>query len=350
MLAVAIWRHLPEPERGGHREPAEDGAGGAAESDAARSSAARREVNRQRVQPVRDRVLRDDPDTMSLSRAVVYVLKIPTNRWLIAASAVGYFFFAGLRTFALVFTRGQLGLSQSAATLVLFAAGLGSLAGVLLAGRIADRLIAKGRVNARIMVGAVMYVAAAGLLVPALLLTTLVVVGPLLVLAAAALSAPNPPLDAARLDIMPARLWGRAEGVRTLLRQTAQAGAPLLFGALADLFGGHAVASQSHVSAATTAGLEYTFLIMLIPLALNGLLLLGARRSYPADVATAVASERAGSGAQRPTPRARPRARDRGPSPAPHRAARSAAARHESASRARSMSGPRWSSSADAPR
>jgi hypothetical protein len=67
----------------------------------------------------------------------------------------------------------------------------------------------------------------------------------------------------------------------------------LLFGLLADLSGGGAVSSQQHVTAANTRGLQYTFLIMLIPLALNGLILLGARRSYPADVAaTAVASER----------------------------------------------------------
>jgi hypothetical protein len=91
---------------------------------------------------------------------------------------------------------------------------------------------------------------------------------------------------------MPAQLWGRAEGVRTFVRQTAQAAAPLLFGLLADLLGSRGVSSQRNVTAADTRGLQYTFLIMLIPLALNGLILLRARRSYPADVATAIASER----------------------------------------------------------
>jgi hypothetical protein len=47
------------------------------------------------------------------------------------------------------------------------------------------------------------------------------------------------------------------------------------------------------VTASATTSLEETFLIMLVPLALNGVLLLGARRSYVRDVATAVASERA---------------------------------------------------------
>jgi predicted MFS family arabinose efflux permease len=316
-LALAIWRRLPEPRRGGQTSDQSRDRDESDERDEgeAAAGAARREILRRDVQPVRKRVLREDPSEMPLRRAVAYVLTIPTNRWLIAASAVGYFFFAGLRTFVLEFARGHLNISQSAATLVLFVAGLGALAGVLIAGRLADRLIARGTVNARILVGAVVYLAAAALLVPALLLSTLVVVVPLLVLAAAALAAPNPPLDAARLDVMPARLWGRAEGVRTLLRQTAQAGAPLLFGVLADAFGGNtAVASQHHVSAATTAGLKYTFLIMLVPLALNGLLLLGARRSYPADVATAIASERVDS-ERAPSPRRATRRRGQRPRP-----------------------------------
>jgi hypothetical protein len=39
-------------------------------------------------------------------------------------------------------------------------------------------------------------------------------------------------------------------------------------------------------------GLEYTFLLFLIPLLLAGLLALIALRTYPRDVATAVASVR----------------------------------------------------------
>jgi MFS family permease len=70
------------------------------------------------------------------------------------------------------------------------------------------------------------------------------------------LAAQNPPLDAARLDIMPPLLWGRAEAVRTLLRSLAIALAPLLFGAVSDyVFGGG------------RSGLQWTFAIMILPLA-----------------------------------------------------------------------------------
>jgi MFS family permease len=306
-LAFTIWRVLPEPARGGqshiaagdeHIVDAQEAqrrrpeASSQIDGDEAADELARRAIQRRRIRPVAEHVLRTDPRTITLRHAVRYVLSIRTTRWIIAASSIGYFFFAGLRTFALVFVRGHLGLSQPAATALLFVAGLGSLLGVLTTGRLADRMIGRGKIDARLVVGGIAYVAAAALLVPALLVTTFAIAGPLLVVAAAAMAAPNPPMDAARLDIMPARLWGRAEGVRTLVRQTAQAGAPLLFGLLADLLGSGAVSNQQHVTAANTRGLQYTFLIMLIPLALNGLILLGARRSYPADVATAIASER----------------------------------------------------------
>ncbi len=103
---------------------------------------------------------------------------------------------------------------------------------------------------------------------------------PLLWLAGAALYGSNPPLDVARLDIMPHWLWGRAEGVRTLLRSVTTAIAPLLFGLISDLLGGSHQATNASGQAANSAGISYAFLIMLIPLAAGGLILLGARQDY----------------------------------------------------------------------
>jgi MFS family permease len=307
VLALALRRGLSEPERGAQTQP-----------DTGQSQpfgVARREVEKRHVDPVRERVLDRDPGELTLPAAVRYVLSIPTNRWLIAAAAVGYFFFAGMRTFALVFVRGHLALGQSMATVVLFGAGIGALVGVLVSGRLADRLIQRGRIDARVLVGAISYLAACLFLAPALVLSTLPVTLPLLMVAAGGLAAPNPPLDAARLDIMPSGLWGRAEGIRTLLRQSAQAAAPLLFGLVADLLGGATTTtSQQHIPAGTTRALQETFLIMLVPLLVTGLMLLRARRSYATDVATAIASE-AGevrSATDEPPPR-RPRRHRRRP-------------------------------------
>jgi predicted MFS family arabinose efflux permease len=286
LLAVSIWRLLPEPERGG-QSPLES-------DDDSGEEVARASIDRKDVSPIESHVLRNNPDRMSLRRAVVYVLRIRTNRWLIVASAIGYFFFAGMRTFALLFVRRHFGLDQAGATAILFVAGLGSLAGVLTAGRLADRRIRRGRLDARVQLGAISYIAASVLLVPSLLVSSLAIAVPLLMLSAAALSAPNPPLDAARLDVMPSRLWGRAEGVRTLVRQSCQTAAPLLFGLVADALGGgtQSIGAGERVARASAHGLQYAFLIMLVPLLLSGVALLAARRSYPADVATAIASER----------------------------------------------------------
>jgi MFS family permease len=313
LLALAISRLLDEPARGGRDCLLSAGSPATSDSGRARSSGegAREAVAAQDVPPVRSRVLTEAQRDMGLLQALRYVLSIATNRWLIAASAIGYFFYAGLRTFALVFTRGHLSLSQGTATAVLFLAGIGAVAGSLVAGRVADRLLGRGRLDARIIVGAIAYFAATACLVPVLATTSLVLALPFLVLAGAGLSAPNPPLDAARLDIVPSWLWGRAEAVRTLLRQSAQAAAPLVFGLVADALGGGRVSSSNHapVSAHTATALTETFALMLLPLLVSGVILVIARRGYPRDVATAAASERAAPARHRDQARRRPPSR-----------------------------------------
>jgi predicted MFS family arabinose efflux permease len=290
LLAISIWRLLPEPQRGGQSALESD-------DDDSGEEVARETIARRNVAPIESHVLRENPDRMRLRRAIVYVLRIRTNRWLIVASAIGYFFFAGMRTFAVVFVRRHFGLGQASATALLFVVGLGALAGVLIAGRLADRRIRSGHIDARVRIAAIAYVGASILLVPSLLVSSLAIAVPLLLFSAAALSAPNPPLDAARLDVMPARLWGRAEGVRTLVRQSAQTAAPLLFGVIADALGGGAqsIGAGEHVVRGGAQGLQYAFLIMLVPLMLSGVAVFAARKSYPADVATAIASERESS-------------------------------------------------------
>lgn len=162
------------------------------------------------------------------------------------------------------------------------------------AGRLADRLLARGHLNARIVVGGASYLIAAALLLPALLSRRLTLGLPLLILAGAAFAARDPALDAARLDIMHHRLWGRAEAVRTLLRRVMVASAPLVFGFVADRVAPHqsAAPGAGFGADASAAGLHVAFLIMLVTLALGGILTFRAMRSYPSDVATAVASER----------------------------------------------------------
>jgi hypothetical protein len=159
-------------------------------------------------------------------------------------------------------------------------------------------------VTARITVAGVMMLITASFAVPALITDTLIATIGFAWVAAIGLGGANPPLDAARLDIMHSRLWGRAEGVRTLLRSAFTALAPVLFGYVSTHLGGPgsggmresgAVDSQA-VQSASAMGIDHTFLIMLGPLFLAaGLIIVVARRTYPRDVMTAVASEQASS-------------------------------------------------------
>jgi hypothetical protein len=108
-------------------------------------------------------------------------------------------------------------------------------------------------------------------------------------------------LDAARLDIVPAGLWGRAESTRTLARSLAQALGPLLFSLLADLIEGIAPSPApigTHtggVPGSSATGLEFSFLILLVALAGAGWFMLRARHTYVRDIANAAAAGEAGA-------------------------------------------------------
>lgn len=268
-LAWALPRSLGEPRRGGTA------------TDHGDKRLAQRVADRQGVRPRRGAIVGRDAARLSLWQATAYILRVRTNVVLIVVSATGYLFLAGVETFGTIFVRREYGLSQGAATTMLTLLGVGALIGVQIGGRVADRLLSGGRLDARVLVAAAAFGAAAGIVfLPFLGAWPLAAAWPLFVVGTAALSCGNPPLDAARLDVVPSQLWGRAEAIRTVLRSLAVTAAPLLFGWLAGSIGGN-----------RGEGLRLSFLIMLAPLCAAGLILLYARRTYPADVAAAALSE-----------------------------------------------------------
>jgi MFS family permease len=293
LLAYFIARRLPEPRRGGRGRLLEEPGRPVHEGVRIRDV-----VRGQGIDPVESLILREDPARMKIWPAVKYVLALPTYRMLIIASALGYFYFTGLRTFVVVFMRAHFGLSQTASSTFVVVIGLGAIAGVLATGYFADRMVAKGRVAARISVGAGAYFLAVAGLVPAMLLPKLGMAAPFMFIAAGGLGGAFPPVDAARLDVMHSRLWGRAEGVRSTIVYLAQAVSPPLFGWLSSLLGGHGGAGLGSAGGASggqsgSGNLDITFLVMLVALLAAAVVLLVGARSYPRDVATAVASEKA---------------------------------------------------------
>ena len=293
-LTWVLHRHLREPERGGGSRLSAAGSDADQGQRSGQPPPTRlaREIKDRQVEPHSSRVLREDPAGRSFWWAARYVLSIRTNVLLIAASVLGYFFFAGIRTFAVVFVRGRFDLTQGEATLLLVVIGLGAALGVLILGRLSDDLIDRHRLNARPLLAGAAYIAAALLFLPGLLVTSVWLASGLFFLAAIGLAGANAPLDAARLDIVHYRLWGRAESVRSTLRSGLQAVAPLLFGLISAKFGGTAagVGEENLAQPRGSGGLDRAFLIMLVPLFIGGLLvLLAARRTYARDVATAAA-------------------------------------------------------------
>lgn len=231
------------------------------------------------------------PGDLGLVGATRYVLRVRTNVLLIVSGACAYYFLAGVQTFGVEFVKGQYHINQAWANLLMLVIGGGAGIGVVLGGPLGDYLLRRGRLSGRVLVAAVAAALTTVLFIPALATRSAMTALPYVVVAAAALSAQNPPIDAARLDIMPAVLWGRAEGVRTLFRTGAQAMAPLLFGALSDLLGGG------------PAGLRWTFAIMLVPLGASAVFLFRALRTYPTDVATAALAFSRVRGGRRPANR-----------------------------------------------
>lgn len=313
VLAAVIWKWLPEPARGGHgivpvgstKLPESGNTDRARESEEAEEygydtseADIEHEVDSQQdIQPHSSQVLHDGAANMSLWQAVRYILSIRTYRMLILVSSLGYFYFTGVRTFAVVFLHHRFHLEQAVASSLSVGIGLGAIVGVLLAGRLGDALIGRGRLNGRIWTAATAYLLATAAFIPGLLSHSLWATGGLLFVAAAGIGGANPAVDSARLDVMYSGLWGRAEGVRATARFSLEAIAPPLFGYVASWFShgsGNTLAQAGSHGATGNGGLGQAFLVMLVTLATAGLLLLlHASHTYLRDVATAVASERA---------------------------------------------------------
>jgi predicted MFS family arabinose efflux permease len=310
-LARELWRTVPEPRRGGqsrlqpgvvdlHAAVAAGGdevSGQAGEDPEPTEDLAAEAARKRGVEPDPRLVLRVDPRRLHIVDAVRYIVAIPTNALLIISSALGYFFFSGLLTFLVVFVRGHYNVNQATTTLALLLLVIASVIGTLVSGRLTDLMVRNGYLESRVLVPAFCYLGATVLFVPGLLSSHHLTPALWFDMGGAALlSAANPPLDAARLDIMPAGLWGRAESTRTLVRSFAQALAPLVFGLLADAIAGilpqqAPIGTHVQPSPGSTTGLQFSFLIMLVTLGGAGWFMLRARHTYARDVATAAASQ-----------------------------------------------------------
>ena len=250
VVAWFLWR-LPEPVRGGT-------------------------VANSRDEPNEEEV--PNPEViaswrqLSLPRTVLYVLSVPTFVIFVFSGACSYFYFAGLRTFGVEYATDQYGVSQAVATAMFLLVGTGGLVGVLVAGRLGDRMERRHPAG-RVLVAAIALFGASAAFVPAILSHSYLVGLPLMTAGAFGLAAATPPISAGRLQVMPPGLWGRAEGIQGVLRQVGDSLGPVAFGFAGD-----------RLSGGGRAGLQSSLLVMLVALVCAGAVLLFALRTYPLDV------------------------------------------------------------------
>jgi MFS family permease len=297
-LIWVIWRFLPEPQRGGQSwlKPGERnveaaarpargkrGAKGRAASPA-RLSAMQKKALKAGIGPRQGLIIREDPTRWGWWRAMSYLFRLPSYGLLLAAMTMVYFFFAGLRAFGMIYFTQHYGVTRGVVSASVFIIGFGAIAGLVTGGRLSEVLLDRGFLSARIIVPLGALVLALPFFAVGLAVTNGWLGIVLIAIGMGAMSAASAPIDASLLDIVHPRLWGRGEGARTALRTTSDACSPLVFGAVSGWLGGGDQA------------LEWTFLLMLIPMAAAGLVVLPCLRTYPRDVATAAASMQAAAG------------------------------------------------------
>ncbi len=317
VLARELWRTVPEPVRGGQshleigavdlemavaqaaaraqrgeRPAAEEVDGPEPQHEAAREAALRAGAI-----PNPRLVLHEDPRRMGLGRSLRYIFSIPSNVLMMVGSSLGYFYFAGLQTFALLFVKGHYHASQATAELVLALLVVGAVIGTVVGGQLSDIMLRRGKLAARVWFPGACYIGAALLLIPGFVGRSLGTAQWFEVGGATLISAANAPIQAARLDVVPAGLWGRATSALTAVRSLAQALAPLVFGGVSVLVAGIVpaqapIGTHPHApSSSATTGLQVCFLIMLVALLAGGAFLIRARVTFASDVASAAASE-----------------------------------------------------------
>lgn len=295
LLAVLLWKGMREPERDNMNKLAaqltQESAEHAPETTASGKQPKRyliEDIRKKSIQPVRKRILAEDPTQWHWLRAARTILSIPSNVILITASSAGYFYFTGLLAFGILYLTQRFHINTMAASTLFVGAGLGGIGGVVASGWIADFLLRRGLITARVWVTGFAFLLTIPFFLLALHTNQQVLEFIWLFMGSAALGATNPTLDAARLDIMHSRLWGRAEGIRISLRYILEAAAPFAFGWVSL----HFSESYCHLQHCGDGyGLRISFEIFTVLLLVATLLMLTAIFTYPRDVATALFSQ-----------------------------------------------------------
>jgi MFS family permease len=285
-VAVAAWYlFLPEPARG-HQDAAFEATVGtpigvpavtavALEEPEAADLAAKGLIS---LPEPRQQEAADAPaGQLGALRAL---LRIPTMWFGTMFFTVSQLLLNGLSFWGVEYFKRVHGLGPAAAGAFTTVLGAGSAVGILAGGVLADRLLRRGHVNARVYVAAFGAIGATVVLVPAFASTNLAVSAPLLFVGGVLLTVPIAPAEALCTDVVIPELRGRGVMVRQVVRTASWAG-PYLIGVVSD-----------QIAPNTALGLRWAIVVACPVYALGGLIMLGAARYYPRDIAYVIAHAR----------------------------------------------------------
>jgi ABC-type branched-subunit amino acid transport system ATPase component/MFS family permease len=282
LLCAFLMRRQPEPERGSYDAEFER------ELEEMTQQLATADASAGETSPhaLVARLSEDDPeraeeiDADYANRPLWEVVKIcwRIRSWaiIVVAWTLTQVFLNGFMWFGITYFHRTFHLSNAEAGGIAGAIGfLGAVPGVLIGGYLADWLLRRGVVNARVWVLAVSLTLGPLTFVPALLINSLWAAVPFFAIAGFLLALPAPVNDAIMTDVIVPELRGRSAAAKGALQAFANIGPALVGG----------------ISVLTTLRIG---LLSMIPLyLLGGLLSLFALRYYPGDLAFVVAHARA---------------------------------------------------------
>ena len=157
--------------------------------------------------------------------------------WKRAAFGIGVaqIFLTGIGVWGLSYFKRTFGLSGTEASAIAPVIGIGTFAGLIGGGFIADRLLRRGVLRARVHVSVWGYLAGAVAFAAAFTTTNLWVAAPLLCVGSTLTALPAGPQFAMLLDVTPVALREQASGISNIVMAVAFLGAPLV-GGLSTLF------------------------------------------------------------------------------------------------------------------
>ncbi|HUA29865.1 MAG TPA: MFS transporter [Streptosporangiaceae bacterium] len=296
-LLVAAWfLFLPEPSRGDQDAAFEATVGTAVGTAAgAPAAAAGTEVHEAADLAASGLISLPEPRRSGLDRAgqlgagqlgaLRELLRIPTMWFGTLFFTVSQLLLNGLSFWGVEYFKRVHHLGPAAAGGFATVLGAGSAVGILTGGMLADRLLRRGYVNARVYVAAFGAIGATLVLVPAFASTKLAVSAPLLFVGGVLLTLPIAPAEALCTDVVLPELRGRGAMIRQIVRTGSWAG-PYLIGLISDL-----------IAPNTALGLRWAIVTACPFYALGGLIMLGAARYYPRDIAYVIAHSRRASAA-----------------------------------------------------